>query len=898
MRTPKNRLQDLAQNLQRRQAQKQSSKQEQSPKGGKPSVEAKSFDHNQPINLHTSGQGQPRQTDQSASVQAMAFDHNEPIELRYNQETNSYAPKASAYAAAHSVEPDLDFGSEAFEVESFDAEPVAVAQSISQPEVVEERSQPMPSRPEVVADQSQPVPTKSAASPIQSHTAIEPKPSALQEVATAEDFLEDLQAILNGEKTYDGNGLRSVSNQPQQVTEHTPQANQLSIPEPATPTPEPPPPSPVEPAQQTSPHDVFDRMAQGIPPEPTPSESTPTYSNAHSIFDRMGKNMAFANSFDLGTISLQQRFDEFDRVLDADDRKSQKTQVDLSPSQAELSPLLSNPLSLEESYKTEPALLTIVRNYQSRGLSHAKAWLYAGILYGYAGNTKIPHQIVKDISQSDEIKQDLKIIQGFRQWKEALEYGYKRSSGEYDIDEKLENITKIINEALINLPDYEAPNYVQSPHESKKNTPQRCVESLDLSKFEPGMIWVSPSIMSFSKSEPNPESGYAKRPYRLHITGLGALKDLGDLNQEQEEVLVPAGVRFDVTHRYESKKKKTYGDRPVTHIFLKPIVGSNFSIEKSQSMATLSESLETSVKTKIHFIWWGNPQTDDQKSSATAMPNLMSSMIPAQGQHTVMYWRQYGDFNGELNPAIELQEIRSSAEILLDTSMWYGRGILIDSIVNSLTQYHAYSAVKDLLSLLVLYKHGGYYFDTTITVNPLVRDAQILRNLLDYSEPRIVLNASRGNFTFAPDDRSGDATFSAQIISPTMPGVIQTPSVDVWAMYAPKENECVGIMIDAYLERAQNLGLNKYPSSKRIHILDQEVHEIMTRENKTMRNELIGKLIICSVQEGLVKYTKRQGKPVEDYAWETILLSPPVYGASAYCPSLDIYKRHAGFWRH
>ncbi len=42
----------------------------------------------------------------------------------------------------------------------------------------------------------------------------------------------------------------------------------------------------------------------------------------HAIFDQMGINMAFANSFDLGTVELEMQFDEFDRVLDKQEKQS------------------------------------------------------------------------------------------------------------------------------------------------------------------------------------------------------------------------------------------------------------------------------------------------------------------------------------------------------------------------------------------------------------------------------------------------------------------------------------------------------------------------------------------------------------------------------------------------
>lgn len=43
---------------------------------------------------------------------------------------------------------------------------------------------------------------------------------------------------------------------------------------------------------------------------------------SHSIFDQISENLAYANSFDLGTLTLEQRFDEFDRILDRQEQHS------------------------------------------------------------------------------------------------------------------------------------------------------------------------------------------------------------------------------------------------------------------------------------------------------------------------------------------------------------------------------------------------------------------------------------------------------------------------------------------------------------------------------------------------------------------------------------------------
>ena len=66
---------------------------------------------------------------------------------------------------------------------------------------------------------------------------------------------------------------------------------------------------------------ILAELKTDLPETPaTPStpqtQSTSDRHNPHAIFDRLGKNMAYATTFDVGTIELEQLFDEFDRSLD------------------------------------------------------------------------------------------------------------------------------------------------------------------------------------------------------------------------------------------------------------------------------------------------------------------------------------------------------------------------------------------------------------------------------------------------------------------------------------------------------------------------------------------------------------------------------------------------------
>jgi len=111
--------------------------------------------------------------------------------------------------------------------------------------------------------------------------------------ADAEAFTADLAAILRGEKTY----------------------------EPPAETPAPPAPAP-----QPQPQPAPQSQAQSV----APKKASP-----HDIFDQMGRNMAHATAFDLGTFSLEQRFDEFDRLLAEQESESLAYTEDDSESEDE-----------------------------------------------------------------------------------------------------------------------------------------------------------------------------------------------------------------------------------------------------------------------------------------------------------------------------------------------------------------------------------------------------------------------------------------------------------------------------------------------------------------------------------------------------------------------------------
>jgi hypothetical protein len=63
-------------------------------------------------------------------------------------------------------------------------------------------------------------------------------------------------------------------------------------------------------------------LATSTPPQPEaqPADAAGTTTHPHDVFDRMGKSMRYANTFDLGAFELSRRFDQFDREMARDER--------------------------------------------------------------------------------------------------------------------------------------------------------------------------------------------------------------------------------------------------------------------------------------------------------------------------------------------------------------------------------------------------------------------------------------------------------------------------------------------------------------------------------------------------------------------------------------------------
>lgn len=125
------------------------------------------------------------------------------------------------------------------------------------------------------------------------------------EQADNDAFQADLEAIMRGHKIFDPETKQIVHAADDEVREKVRQA--------PTPTP---PPSTTKSPKTVHPHDVFDQMSQAR------SHSGVQTPKAHQVFEQMtmGLSEGHTNQFDLGTVSLEQAFQEFDEKLDQKER--------------------------------------------------------------------------------------------------------------------------------------------------------------------------------------------------------------------------------------------------------------------------------------------------------------------------------------------------------------------------------------------------------------------------------------------------------------------------------------------------------------------------------------------------------------------------------------------------
>jgi hypothetical protein len=145
----------------------------------------------------------------------------------------------------------------------------------------------------------------------------------------------------------------------------------------------------------------------------------------------------------------------------------------------------------------------------------------------------------------------------------------------------------------------------------------------------------------------------------------------------------------------------------------------------------------------VHFIWWGPFAT-----KAVVRPLQFAQLCP---QHQVHFWCQdsatvlpafYLALSGstvKLRGCSSVRRIVGDAAYTADPS--FARA---QAVVDELDRFRANAAVKDLLTMIVLHAHGGYYFDTTVELAQDAADGSLLRRALAVTYPNVLPGLAAG----------------------------------------------------------------------------------------------------------------------------------------------------------
>lgn len=304
---------------------------------------------------------------------------------------------------------------------------------------------------------------------------------------------------------------------------------------------------------------------------------------------------------------------------------------------------------------------------------------------------------------------------------------------------------------------------------------------------------------------------------------------------------------------------------------------------------------------KIHFIWWGNPSVDKKYiDAAFSGPNALAEN---HGNWSINYWFQAEhekifdpkgfqkkDFKKKgsklgLHPAIIRRRI-SDRNILdaSDLSPSEKRDFagthcdlmaFLPRAIQGLETFRAYSAIVDLLQMVVLLIEGGFYFDTSICVPDHRQFYDALAN--ESLSPKFVEQGGSKPFGFENQFDVSKQQYSAEF---------QVPNFDYWVLFAKPEDTILASIIDKYLTRCAFGGIKDNG--------DYVSKRYIDNKKGRLKDDIVGRLIAHSVFDGLYHSKRREirnnGMAKEqinhaifnkmlNHAWTSILSGdhPPLY---------------------
>ncbi|WP_147442625.1 hypothetical protein [Corallococcus interemptor] len=302
-----------------------------------------------------------------------------------------------------------------------------------------------------------------------------------------------------------------------------------------------------------------------------------------------------------------------------------------------------------------------------------------------------------------------------------------------------------------------------------------------------------------------------------------------------------------------------------------------------------AEAVAAERAPRLHYIWWGPvPESglEGIQAMVTECGTTVSIQLWCKAEHATA-------FGGAL-PGVVIQGL--DADMNHDTLPANPFPKLAEAVA-WLTAKRAFSAVKDVLMLYLLYQAGGHYLDTTTApMGGMQRMKYKARRFKDACKitPMDEFTTATLGIKFARIGQGrefypGARPWIKDTDTSTHP--VMTPSVDFWAAWARKGNAIARASLEAYLDF--------------ITEMKAKAPEALASER---RDQIIGDLITLSVQMGMLKDVL-SGSRREQEVYELLQREMWSFGAldqqdyeslkaNFILPEIGVMKWHKGSWRN
>lgn len=263
----------------------------------------------------------------------------------------------------------------------------------------------------------------------------------------------------------------------------------------------------------------------------------------------------------------------------------------------------------------------------------------------------------------------------------------------------------------------------------------------------------------------------------------------------------------------------------------------------------------------IHFIWWGDPAAHQdihrrKKHMDAAFTGVNKLAGLNYGNWKINYWFQSEHseaFDKHLSPGIIRRPIRGfdpltaceadKPEARAFRNEQADMAGALPKVLESLNFYGAYSAMKDLTQLFVLYLEGGFYFDTTI----FVPEARKFFDALEREAlfPLLVLN----NPSAGPNHLFQQMEY-IHVPSRIIPPAQRVPAVEYWAMAARPKDAVLFSGMEQYIARWRHIARGKNAEGA-LRIMTEEQGDYCKGDK--LKDHIVARLVDWSVKDGLVR---------------------------------------------